>query len=111
MSEAEIRRGDLWWVSHDPTQGPETRKTRPCLVLTSDTLNRLRKTVVVVPLSTAAKPHPPVAVPIACQGRPAVAIVDQIRAIGKHRLVTKIGSASAAELGAVAKAVSEILEV
>ena len=37
------QRGEIWWVSLDPTQGAEIRKTRPCLVLTTNTLNRLRQ--------------------------------------------------------------------
>jgi mRNA interferase MazF len=111
MSEKKIQRGDLWWVSLDPTQGPEIKKTRPCIVLTSNTLNRLRKTVVVVPLSTAAKAHPPITVSVTCEGRPAMAIIDQIRAVGRHRLGSWIQSASEQEISAVAKAVSEILEL
>jgi len=111
MSEKKIQRGDIWWVRLDPTQGPEIKKTRPCLVLTSDALNRLRKTVVVVPLSTAAKAHPPITVPVTCEGRPAVAIIDQIRAVGSHRLGSRIQSASGQDISAVSKAVSEILEL
>jgi len=111
MSEADIHRGEVWWASLDPTQGPEIRKTRPCVVLTSDTINRLRKTVVVLPLSTAAKPHPPLTVSVTCEGRPATAIVDQIRAIGKHRLRSKIERMSDPELRNVATALAEILEL
>ncbi|MCY2930892.1 MAG: type II toxin-antitoxin system PemK/MazF family toxin [Planctomycetota bacterium] len=58
-------------MSLDPTQGAEITKTRPCVVLTHDTLNQLRRTVVVIPLSTAAKPHPPITVPVTCQGQSA----------------------------------------
>ena len=56
MSERAIARGDIWWVSLDPTQGSEIKKTRPCVVLSHNTLNKLRKTVVVIPLSSAASP-------------------------------------------------------
>jgi mRNA interferase MazF len=59
MTEPTIMRGDIWWVSLDPAQGSEIKKTRPCIVLSHSTVNRLRRTVVVVPLSSAAKPHPP----------------------------------------------------
>jgi mRNA interferase MazF len=62
-----ILRGDVWWVSLDPTQGAEIQKTRPCLVLTSDVLNRFRQTVVVVPFSTSASAHPPISVAVTCQ--------------------------------------------
>lgn len=111
MTEAAITRGELWWISLDPTQGSEINKTRPCIVLTHDTINRLRRTVVVVPLSTAAKPHPPITVPVTCQGATAVAVIDQIRAVGKHRLKSKIETLAPSELDAVCQAVSAILEL
>ena len=100
MTTPTISRGDVWWVSLDPTQGAEIRKTRPCVVLTHNTLNQLRRTVIVVPLSTAAKSHPPITVPITCQGKPVVAVVDQMRAVAKHRLRTQ-----------VCQAVAEILQI
>jgi len=109
MTETPIRRGDIWWVSLDPAQGAEIRKTRPCVVLTDDTLNRLRRTVVVVPLSTAAKPYPPITVPVTCQGRPAVAVVDQIRAVAKHRLQSRIEELAPEELAEVCQAVARIM--
>lgn len=111
MTERRISRGDVWWVSLDPTQGSEIRKTRPCLVLSHDTLNRLRRTVVVVPLSSAAEAHPPITVPITCRGRSAVAIVDQIRAVGKHRLKSRIEVAAAEDIAVVARAVAAILQL
>ena len=49
------RRGDIWRASLDPTQEGEIKKTRPCLVLTHDMLNRMRRTVAVIPLSTAVR--------------------------------------------------------
>ncbi|MEI6036142.1 MAG: type II toxin-antitoxin system PemK/MazF family toxin [Verrucomicrobiae bacterium] len=104
-------RGEVWWVSLDPGQGSEIKKTRPCVVLTHDTLNRLRKTVVVMPLSTAAKPHPPITVQVTCQGRAAVAVVDQIRAVAKHRLKSRIEAMAADDLAAINKALSTILEI
>jgi len=42
MTEQPVKRGDVWWISLDPAQGSEIKKTRPCVVLTHDTLNRLR---------------------------------------------------------------------
>ncbi len=111
MTGVAIKRGEIWWISLDPTQGSEIKKTRPCIVLTHDTINRLRRTVVVVPLSTAAKPHPPITVPVTCEGKSVVAIVDQIRAVAKHRLKSKIETISTGELDEVCQAVSTILEI
>ena len=111
MTESAIKRGDIWWVSLDPTQGSEIKKTRPCVVLTHDTLNKLRRTVVVVPLSSAAKPHPPITVPVTCQGASAVAVIDQMRAVSKHRLRSRIEALVLEELDEVCQAVSTILEL
>ncbi len=111
MTDQPIKRGEVWWVSLDPTQGSEIKKTRPCVVLSHDTLNRLRRTVVVVPLSTAAKPHPPITVPVSCQGDAVVAVIDQIRAVAKHRLKSQIESLDREELDEICRAVATILEI
>lgn len=104
-------RGEVWWVRIDPTLGSEIRKTRPALVLTADVLNRMRQTVVVVPLSTAARAHPPVTVPVRCRGEQAVAVVDQVRAVSRERLVSKIETASEDDVLAVGEALARILEL
>lgn len=44
-----IRRGEIWWVAFDPARGSEIRKTRPCVVVSVDEVNRARRTPVVVP--------------------------------------------------------------
>ena len=110
MSE-KILRGDVWWVSLDPTQGSEINKTRPCLVLTTNTLNELRKTVIVVPLSSSPEAHSPITVKVSCQGKNVVAVIDQVRAIAKHRLKSKIESLSAPDINKVASALAEICEL
>jgi mRNA interferase MazF len=106
-----ILRGDIWWASLDPTQGAEIQNTRPCLVLTSDVLNHLRQTVVVIPFSTSARAHPPISVAVTCQGKSVVAIIDQIRAVSRHRLKTKIETASPAMVRTVTRALEQILEM
>jgi mRNA interferase MazF len=106
-----MTRGDVWWVALDPGQGSKIKKTRPCVVLTHNTLNQLRKTVVVVPLSTAAKPHPPITVPVICQGRAVVAVIDQIRAVAKHRLQSRMETLATKDLEAITRALSTILEI
>ncbi len=111
MTRPPVKRGDIWWVSLDPTQGSEIKKTRPCVILSHNTLNELRQTVVVVPLSTAAKPHPPITIPVTCQGNPAVAVIDQIRAVAKHRLKSRIQTLNQDELDEICRGVALILEI
>ncbi|MFO8027010.1 MAG: type II toxin-antitoxin system PemK/MazF family toxin [Opitutales bacterium] len=111
MKKKAIGRGEIWWVSLDPTEGSEIKKTRPCLVLTHDTLNELRRTVVVIPLSTAAQSNPPITVPIDCAGKKSVAVIDQIRAVTKHRLQSKLGEASVDDLSKIEDAVKTVLQL
>lgn len=97
-----MRRGEVWWVDLDPTRGSEIKKKRPAVILTVDPLNKARRTVVVVPLSSAARPNPPLVVPVPSAGATSVAVCDQIRAVDKTRLVERMGELSPADLRTVA---------
>ena len=106
-----MRRGDIWWVELDPTQGGEIRKTRPAVVVTADALNRARRTVVVVPLSTGPQPHPPIVVATPSAGPRSVAVCDQVRAVDKRRLTRNEGQLSAADMSAVENSLRRVLEL
>ena len=101
----------MWCGNLDPVRGSEIKKTRPCLVLTTDVLNQHRRTVVIVPLSTSPQASPPILVPLVCAGKPAVAVTDQIRAVAKERLQQRMGFVSSAHLNAVEEALRRILEL
>ena len=104
-------RGDIWWVQLDPTLGSEINKTRPCVVISVKVLNQRRRTVIVVPLSTSPNASPPILIPILCDGRPAVAVSDQIRAISKERLRSRIGVVSKDELAALEDGLRQIMQL
>jgi mRNA interferase MazF len=105
------RRGEIWWVRLDPTLGAEIRKTRPCLVLTTNIVNDHRRTVVVIPLSSAPTASPPIKVLLTCEGRPSVAVVDQIRAVTKERFLRRIETVNTQQLRAVEDGLRAILEL
>lgn len=104
-------RGEIWWVRLDPSLGSEIRKTRPCLVMSTDIVNERRRTVIVLPLSTSPGPSPPLLVSVQCAGRPVVAVVDQLRAVAKERLGALVGVASAEEMAAIEDGLRQILEL
>ncbi|MCW5554472.1 MAG: type II toxin-antitoxin system PemK/MazF family toxin [Verrucomicrobiae bacterium] len=103
------KRGEIWWVNLDPTQGREIRKHRPCVILSADWLNRKRSTPVVVPLSSSPQSAPPVVVSIPSAGSDSVAVMDQMRAVDKRRFTHKTGSLSAADMKSVEHAARMIL--
>jgi mRNA interferase MazF len=104
-----MKRGEVWWTEFDPAKGVEVRKTRPAIILSVDQINRARGSVIVVPLSTAPRPYPPISVAVSSAGRPSIAKCDQMRAVDKSRLTRRLGVLSQEELRTVETAVRQVL--
>jgi len=98
-------------VNLDPTQGSEIAKLRPCVLVGATPINKARRTVVVVPLSTGGKTRPPLAVLVRCLSKDMIAVCDQIRAIDKNRLVKTAGALSAEDLAAVDEGLRQVLSI
>jgi mRNA-degrading endonuclease toxin of MazEF toxin-antitoxin module len=105
------QRGEIWCVNLELMQEAALRKMQSYLVLTANTLNRLRQTVIVVPLPAAARAHPPITVPMMYQGKTTVAIIDQLRTVAKHRVHSMIETASPARIQAILTALTQIFEM
>jgi mRNA interferase MazF len=104
-------RGDIWWVALDPALGSEISKTRPCIVMSVKVLNERRRTVIVVPLSSSPKASPPILIPILCGGQPAAAVSDQIRAVAKERLRSRLGAITVEEMAALEDGLRQIMQL
>jgi len=85
-----VKRFDVYLVNLDPTIGKEIKKTRPCLIISPDEMNRFISTVLVAPMTTKGRDYP---TRIACkfQRRNGQVVLDQIRTVDKTRLVRKLG--------------------
>jgi mRNA interferase MazF len=88
------RRGDVYLVNLDPSEGREIRKTRPCGVVSPDELNAHLGTFLVAPLTTGRHPYP---FRVACRfrGRDGFVVLDQMRAVDRARLVERLGRLAA----------------
>jgi|SRR5215467_2743218 len=106
-----IRRGDILWVNLDPTEGGEIRKRRPAVVITANALNRARRTVIVVPLSTGPQPRPPLVIATPSAGPNSVAICDQLRAVDKRRLTRVSGRLADMDLRSIEASIRRVLEL
>ena len=104
-------RGEIWWVALYPAVGSEIRKTRPCVVISVGVLNARRRTVVVVPLSNSPKASQPILIPITCDGRPCVAVTDQIRAVAKERLRNRLGAITTEEMDSLEDGLRQIMQL
>lgn len=106
-----ITRGDIYWVNfpkRDP-QGVEIEKTRPCVILSLTTVNAVRRTVVVVPLTSSPDPVPPIAIAAASAGPDSVAVCDQVTVVDKRHLKQKAGRVSPVNLQAIEQSVRLLL--
>jgi mRNA interferase MazF len=105
-----ILRGQVYWVELDPVRGSEMAKTRPCVVISNDEVNHYRRTVVVVPLTTAkAQAMPPLLLATPSMGENAKARIEHIRSVDKTRLNKLLGEMGQEDLAAIEVALSQIL--
>ncbi len=99
------RRGEVWWVSFDPSLGGEIQKTRPAIILSNNAANVALNRVIVVPItSQVAKVYPGEAL-VTVNGEQRKAMADQIMTASKQRLKSKLGDLSRTDMTAVENAV------
>ncbi|MCA1648433.1 MAG: type II toxin-antitoxin system PemK/MazF family toxin [Chloroflexi bacterium] len=83
-------RFEVHLVQLDPTRGSEIQKTRPCLVISPDEMNRHLRTVIVAPMTTHGRTYPS-RVPVTFLGSDGHVVLDQIRTVDKLRLARHLG--------------------
>ncbi|MFT6336045.1 MAG: mRNA interferase MazF [Saprospiraceae bacterium] len=82
----EVSQYKIVIVNLDPTVGSEIKKTRPCVVISPNELNRFLKTIIIAPLTTSQKDYP-TRVKVNYQNSPGRIAIDQIRTIDKSRIL------------------------
>jgi mRNA interferase MazF len=85
-----VKRFEVYLVNLDPTMGAEIQKTRPCLVISPDEMNRYIKTVIIAPMTTKGRSYP---TRVLCNfdGKEGQIVLDQLRTVDKIRLVKRLG--------------------
>lgn len=85
-----VKRFDVLLVNLDPTVGSEIQKTRPCLIVSPDEMNRHLATVIVAPMTTKGQSYPS---RVVCEfeGKAGQIVLDQLRTVDKRRLVKRLG--------------------
>lgn len=107
VTRAALARGEVHLVGLDPTLGSEIKKTRPCLIVSPDELNKHLRTVIVAPMTTGGQAYP---WRVACrfQNRSGFVALDQLRTVDSERLIKRLGRLSAATTTAVLDTLQEM---
>ncbi len=102
-----VKRFDVYLVNLDPTLGSEIRKTRPCLIISPNEMNRHIATVIVAPMTTKGRDYP---TRVSCrfQGKDGQVVLDQLRTVDKARLVRRLGRISKSTQEAVLTTLAEL---
>ncbi|MBO6586403.1 MAG: type II toxin-antitoxin system PemK/MazF family toxin [Gracilimonas sp.] len=88
-----VKRFEVHLISLDPTKGSEIKKTRPCLIISPDEMNKHIRTVIIAPMTSTIKNYP-TRVTTTFQGKKGQIVLDQIRTVDKSRLIKSLGTIS-----------------
>jgi len=93
----ELNQYSIVLVNLDPTIGSEIKKTRPCLILSPDEINRYLKTIIVAPMTTNLKKYP-TRIQVKHNNKRGMVAIDQIRTIDKSRIIKKFDQLTKSEI-------------
>lgn len=102
----EINQYDIVLVNLDPTMGSEMKKTRPCVVLSPNEMNKYLQTIVVAPMTTSSKPYP-TRVEIKHNQTKGWIAIDQIRTVDRARIVKRYETLTTKEVVKVKNVIKE----
>ncbi len=107
----EMKRGDVFRVSFDPSVGGEIKKTRPAVIVSTDRANPYLNRVAVVPLTSKTEKVYPSEVKIILNNKEHKAMADQIRVISKERLISRMESLSSEEMKKIEEKIKLFLDL
>ncbi len=102
-----VARGDVWLVNLDPTVGSEIQKSRPCVIISPPEMHDHLRTAIVAPMSTGSRAAP-FRVAVSHGGKKGLILLDQIRAVDKARMISKLGALNKPTLEKTLRILQEI---
>lgn len=93
----QVNQYEVFLVNLDPTMGSEMKKTRPCVVISPNEMNKYLQTIVIAPVTSSSKSYP-TRVEIKLKSKKGWIAIDQIRTIDKQRLIKRYESLNIREI-------------
>ena len=102
----ELEQYQIVLVNLDPTQGSEIKKTRPCVIISPNEMNKYLQTIVVAPMTTSSKPYP-TRVEAQHNKTKGWIVLDQIRCVDRTRIVKGFEGLTEKEISKVKAVIRE----
>ena len=93
----ELKQYSIVLVNLDPTIGSEIKKTRPCVIISPNEINKFLNTIIVAPMTTNLKKYP-TRIGVEHNNKKGMIAIDQIRTIDKSRIIKKFDRLSKSEI-------------
>ncbi len=103
----ELKQYQIVLVNLDPTVGSEMKKTRPCVIISPNEMNKYLQTIVVAPMTSGSKNYP-TRIEIKHNKTIGWIVLDQVRTIDRKRIVKFIGTLTDKEIQQVKSVLKEI---
>jgi mRNA interferase MazF len=102
----ELKQYDIVLVNLNPTIGSEIKKTRPCIIISPNEMNKYLRTIVIAPITTSSKNYP-TRIEIKHNRKIGWIVIDQIRTVDKQRIIKILGRMTKPEIKEVKLAIKE----
>ncbi len=93
----EIKQYQIVLVNLDPTIGSEMKKTRTCVVISPNEMNKYLQTIVIAPMTSNSKSYP-TRIPVKHNKTKGWVVLDQIRTIDRNRIIKNFDNLSEKEI-------------
>jgi mRNA interferase MazF len=102
----DLKQYQIVLVNLDPTVGSKIKKTRPCVIISPNEMNKFLRTIIIAPMTTSSKKYP-TRIEIKHDKKTGWIVIDQIRTIDKHRIIKILGELSQPEIKELKSVVKE----
>lgn len=102
----EISQYEVVLLNLEPTIGSEMKKTRPCVVISPNEMNKYLQTIVIAPLTSSSKPYP-TRIEITQEVIKGWIVLDQIRTVDRIRIIKTLGYLTEKEIDNVKNVIKE----
>jgi mRNA interferase MazF len=104
----DLKQYQIVLVNLDPTVGSEIKKSRPCIIISPNEMNKYLNTVIIAPITSLSKKYP-TRVEVKHDGKKGWIVLDQIRTIDKQRIYNTSDNLTNSEIEKVKMTIKELL--